>query len=81
MLDTDVDTTGAGLPAGKGTAAEGNLSAKSGYMTRVRSYAGYVTSRKGNLLSFAIIVNNYTCTPTRMKDELEKMMIAIAEIE
>lgn len=65
----------------KGTRAEGNLSAKSGYMTRVRSYAGYVTSKKGDLLSFAIIVNNYTCTPTRMKDELEKMMIAIAEIE
>ena len=65
----------------KGTLAEGNLSAKSGYMTRVRSYAGYVTSKKGTLLSFAIIVNNYTCTPTLMKEGLEKMMIAIAEIE
>lgn len=65
----------------KGTRAEGNLSAKSGYMTRVRSYAGYVKSKKGNLLSFAIIVNNYTCTPIIMKEELEKMMIAIAEIE
>lgn len=65
----------------KGTAAENNLRAKSGYMTRVRSYAGYVTSKKGNLLSFAIIVNNYDCTPGQMKDKMEKMMVAIAETE
>jgi D-alanyl-D-alanine carboxypeptidase/D-alanyl-D-alanine-endopeptidase (penicillin-binding protein 4) len=65
----------------KGTLAENNLRAKSGYMTRVRSYAGYCTSKKGNLMSFAIIVNNYTCNPYRMKDKLEKLMIAIAEIE
>lgn len=65
----------------KGTLAEDNLRAKSGYMTRVRSYAGYCTSKKGNLMSFAIIVNNYTCNPYQMKDKLEKLMIAIAEIE
>lgn len=65
----------------KGTVAENNLRAKSGYMTRVRSYAGYVTSKKGNLLSFAIIVNNYDCTPAQMKDKMEKLMIAIAEME
>ncbi|TAL60397.1 MAG: D-alanyl-D-alanine carboxypeptidase/D-alanyl-D-alanine-endopeptidase [Bacteroidetes bacterium] len=65
----------------KGTLAENNLRAKSGYMTRVRSYAGYVASKKGNLLSFAIIVNNYDCTPAIMKDKLEKLMIAIAELE
>ena len=65
----------------KGTLAENNLRAKSGYMTRVRSYAGYVTNKKGRLLSFAIIVNNYDCTPTVMKDKMEKLMIALAELE
>lgn len=65
----------------KGTLAENNLRAKSGYMTRVRSYAGYVTNKKGRLLSFAIIVNNYDCTPTVMKDKMEKLMIAMAELE
>ncbi len=65
----------------KGTVAENNLHAKSGYMTRVRSYAGYVTSKKGNLLTFAIIVNNYDCTPQLMKDKLEDLMIAIAETD
>ena len=63
----------------KGTFAENNLRAKSGYMTRVRSYAGYVTTRKGRNVSFAVIVNNYDCTPGQMKDKLEKLMIAIAE--
>jgi len=65
----------------KGTVAENNLHAKSGYMTRVRSYAGYVTDKKGRLLSFAVIVNNYDCSPAVMKDKLEKLMIAIAETE
>ncbi|MFH1005747.1 MAG: D-alanyl-D-alanine carboxypeptidase/D-alanyl-D-alanine-endopeptidase [Bacteroidota bacterium] len=65
----------------RGTAAENNIHAKSGYMTRVRSYAGYVTSKKGNLISFAIIVNNYDCSPTQVKEKLEKLMITMAEME
>jgi len=65
----------------KGTFAENNMHAKSGYMTRVRSYAGYVTNKKGNLLTFAIIVNNYDCSPQQMKEKMEKILIAIAESE
>jgi D-alanyl-D-alanine carboxypeptidase/D-alanyl-D-alanine-endopeptidase (penicillin-binding protein 4) len=65
----------------KGTLAENNIHAKSGYMTRIRSYAGYATSKKGKLLCFAIIINNYDCSPAQMKDKLEELMIAIAEIE
>ncbi len=63
----------------KGTCAENNLRAKSGYMTRVRSYAGYVTNKSGDLLSFAIIANNYTCSPAEMKKKIERLLIAIAE--
>jgi D-alanyl-D-alanine carboxypeptidase/D-alanyl-D-alanine-endopeptidase (penicillin-binding protein 4) len=43
----------------KGTAAAGNLRAKTGSMTHVRSLAGYVTSGDGEPLAFAIIANNY----------------------
>ncbi len=39
---------------------ESRLSAKSGSMTRVRSYAGYMTTISGKELIFCIIVNNYT---------------------
>lgn len=61
--------------------AEGNLMAKSGYMSGVRSYAGFVKSRSGNLRSFAIIINNYETSSSKMKKKLEQMLMAIADIE
>lgn len=63
---------------GKGTKAANNLIGKSGSMTRVRSYAGYVKSASGRDLAFAIVVNNYTCTGYQMKQRLEKLMVEIA---
>ena len=39
---------------------ESRLHAKSGSMTRVRSYAGYFTTMSGREMVFSIIVNNYT---------------------
>ena len=38
---------------------ESNLKAKSGSMTRVRCYAGYMISSSGRHLAFAIMVNNF----------------------
>ena len=66
---------------GKGTAASGRVKAKSGYMTRVRSYAGYVTTKNKRNIAFALIVNNFNCTPFQMKKKMEKIMIKLAEIE
>lgn len=43
----------------KGTPAGGNVRAKTGTMTGVRSLAGYVTTRDGEPLAFAVVVNNY----------------------
>ena len=63
---------------GKKTYAEGRLRAKSGTMTRVKSYAGYVKSRSGKNLAFAIIVNNYNCYTSTMTKKLEKIMVSIA---
>ncbi|MCU0408359.1 MAG: D-alanyl-D-alanine carboxypeptidase/D-alanyl-D-alanine-endopeptidase, partial [Bacteroidales bacterium] len=39
---------------------ESRLFAKSGSMTRVRSYSGYLQTLKGNTIAFTIIVNNYS---------------------
>lgn len=64
----------------KGTAAENNLAAKSGYITRARGYAGYVTTRSGKLVCFSLLANNYTCTATEMKKKLERVMVALAEM-
>jgi D-alanyl-D-alanine carboxypeptidase/D-alanyl-D-alanine-endopeptidase (penicillin-binding protein 4) len=63
----------------EGTFAENNLRAKSGYIHMVRSYAGYVKNRKGDLLCFSVIANNYECSATEMKKKLERLLIAIAE--
>ncbi len=47
----------------KGTAAEGNVHAKTGYIDKARALSGYVTSKDGEEFSFVLLVNNYT-TPT-----------------
>lgn len=63
------------------SSAENNLCAKSGYMTSARGYAGYVTNKKGEMLCFSVLANNYECSPSEMKRKLEKILIAIAEAE
>lgn len=48
----------------------GNLSAKSGSMQGVRSYAGYMKSKTGKNLAFAIIINNYDCSSSEIKKKI-----------
>jgi serine-type D-Ala-D-Ala carboxypeptidase/endopeptidase (penicillin-binding protein 4) len=48
-----------------GTAAQGNLHAKTGTTADVISLAGYVTSRSGELLSFAFLYNGRERWPAR----------------
>lgn len=64
----------------KGTYAANNLKGKSGYMSRVRSYAGYVKTKSGKELAFALVLNNYTCTAYQAKKKLEKLMVQISEL-
>jgi len=66
-------------PGFKKTFAANNLRAKSGYMSGVRSYIGYVSNKSNEQLAFAIIVNNYTCSAPDMRVKLEKLMNKIAE--
>lgn len=61
----------------KGTASEGKIYGKSGYMTNVRSYSGYVTTNSNKKIAFAIIVNNYNCSAYEMKKMLEKIMVSL----
>ena len=63
-----------------GTAAEGNVRAKSGTMSRVKSYAGYVDTKSGQRLAFAMIGNNTQWETTELRDKFEKLFILMAEL-
>ena len=63
----------------KDTKAVGRLRAKSGSMTRVRSYTGYVERPNGKRWAFSIIVNNYNCTNGEIKKKLENLMLEFYE--
>lgn len=63
---------------GKGTAAQGKIFAKSGTMTRVKSYAGFAKNNSGNMMAFTIIINNYNCTTKEIERRIEKVMVAMA---
>jgi len=55
----------------KNTSAEGNLRAKTGTMSRIKSLAGYVETRNHKTLAFAIILNNFNCSQQDVKSKLE----------
>lgn len=69
--------TGTLKNVGRNTKIQGNLRAKSGTMSRVKSYAGYVTTASGKHLAFAIIANNFNCTTGVMRKKMEKVMVAM----
>lgn len=64
----------------KGQAGDGRIAAKSGSMTRIKSYAGYVTSTTGKKYAFALIVNNQTCSSSALVDKMEVVFNAISTL-
>ncbi len=62
----------------KKTAAEGKIRAKSGSMTRVRCYTGYVQTQSGEPLVFVIMANNYGGAGSEMVQRMEKIMVLLA---
>lgn len=64
---------------GKGTALENNLKAKSGYITRVRSYAGYMKTKSGKEICLSLIINNFNGSPNDTKKRMEQLFLKIYE--
>ena len=62
----------------KGTTAVGRVYGKSGTMTRVKSYAGYVDSKSGKKLAYAMIINNYNCSNTQIRKYFENLMVKMS---
>ncbi len=53
---------------------DSRLKAKSGSMTRVRSYAGYFTTISGKQMIFSILINNYTGTSRHIITGIEEII-------
>jgi D-alanyl-D-alanine carboxypeptidase/D-alanyl-D-alanine-endopeptidase (penicillin-binding protein 4) len=66
---------------GKGTRAAGNVRAKSGSIEGTRAYAGYVTTKSGEQLSFAMIAHKYDPESSKeVSSRLVQLMILLAEL-
>lgn len=64
----------------KNTAAQGNLKAKTGYLYRISSISGYVTTKSGETLAFSILMNNHLCKNTEAKTIQDKILEALANL-
>lgn len=65
----------------KGTAAAGNCRAKTGYISRVRSLSGYVTTKAGEPLAFSILMNHHLCSSAEVNVIQDKIVTALAEMQ
>ncbi|WP_198148963.1 D-alanyl-D-alanine carboxypeptidase/D-alanyl-D-alanine endopeptidase [Luteibacter yeojuensis] len=67
----------------KGTAAEGAVQAKTGSMSYVNALAGYVTTKAGQRLAFAVILNNYKPTQgaAAVSAEVDAIAVMLAETD
>ncbi len=50
------------------------IRAKSGSLDNVKCYAGYVERRSGELISFAILINNYLANTSEIQGVIEELM-------
>lgn len=62
----------------KNQAGQNRIKAKSGTMTRIKSYAGYAKTTSNKNLAFAIVVNNSTYSRRELKSKIEQLLNAIA---
>ncbi len=73
-----VGQTGTVRNLAKGTAAAGNIRAKSGSIEGVRAYAGYFTATDGEQMSYCVLINKFTPGQNRaVTTEVEKVFVEL----
>lgn len=63
----------------RGTAADGNLRAKTGTMSNIRTLAGYVRTRDGETLAFAIMADNFEGPGGVAVNSIDRIAVRLAE--
>ena len=63
----------------KGTRAEGNVHAKTGFIGYVRSLSGYVTSADGEMFVFSMVANHYTVPTSKAEKIQNDVCVKLAE--
>jgi D-alanyl-D-alanine carboxypeptidase/D-alanyl-D-alanine-endopeptidase (penicillin-binding protein 4) len=71
----DPDATGHVRNLGKGTPLEKNLRQKSGSLNGVRSYTGYLKTKKGRTLAFTSMINGYSAAPAVLDKMIEELLL------
>ncbi len=60
----------------RGSFLHGKARLKSGSMSRVRSYAGYITKENKQYV-MAVLVNNFSCKQSRIKTDIEQLILSL----
>ena len=61
---------------GKGTEMAGRVWVKPGGLSGVRTYTGYYTNKSGKEFVFAVMMNNYLSSPTKIAEEFLTALVA-----
>ena len=52
---------------------------KTGSMSKIKAYAGYVVNDNGDLISFCFIANNFECSQSKIGTKLEQILLMIID--
>lgn len=64
----------------KNKAVGARLRVKSGSIRRVRAYCGYAKTRSGRIISFSMMANNFKGSSSPIRQRMETIMLAIANL-
>lgn len=58
----------------------GKVHAKSGYISGIRCYSGYLTTNSGREVIFSVMINNYTCSNYQIKKDIEGLLMQLQKL-